>query len=162
MTYLVTPLAYALLMLGLSACSAPQALPRRSVAPATAALPASLERARELVEAAERRAPADRAGGRGASPAPSAARPAAPIHRTFMERVEVPTERRVAPGRDAYVDYLERARSGRTRGPIRFPINAAVGAGVGAVIGHQSGRRDEGALWGASVGLLFDFARWSR
>ena len=98
-----------------------------------------------------------------AAPAASAARPA-PVYRTFVERVEVPVERAVeAPReRDVYTDYVERGPVGGRRQPNPFPVNTAVGAGVGAVIGHQSGRRDEGALWGAGIGLLFDMARWTR
>ena len=153
----------ALPLLGLLSCSSQRALPRRALAPATAATAASAGQPRLLAEAAERQAPPSRARAPWTPPEPSAARPA-PVYRTFVERVEVPVERAVeAPReRDVYTEYVERGPVGGRRQPNPFPVNTAVGAGVGAVIGHQSGRRDEGALWGAGIGLLFDMARWTR
>ena len=159
-----------LVVLALSACAAPQPLPRRALAPAPSPISAAPVKIpnRVRAEAFERAAPAvaPRAG-QWASPAPNPARPAAPTHRSFVERVEVPVERvvEVAPALqryDDYDDYLARRRAGRRRDPNPFPVNTTFGAGVGAILGHQSGRRDEGALIGAGLGLVFDLARWSR
>ena len=156
-------LLFTLPLLGLLSCSSQRALPRRALAPATATTSAATGQPRLLAEAAERQGLTSRVSEPVTTPEPSAARPA-PVYRTFVERVEVPVERVVeAPReRDVYSEYVERAPAGQRRQPSPFPINTAVGAGVGAVIGHQSGRRDEGALWGAGIGLLFDMARWTR
>ena len=163
MTDLKTLTILALVALGLLSCASPRALPRRPLAPAIVAAPAPPQPPRLLVEAAERAAPDVVAATPRTPPTGSAARPS-PVYRTFVEYVDVPDERAVAAWseRDTYESYLQRAPRARRPRPSPFPINAAVGAGVGAVIGHQRGRRDEGALWGAGIGLLFDFARWSR
>ncbi|MGC6489074.1 MAG: YMGG-like glycine zipper-containing protein, partial [Planctomycetota bacterium] len=104
------------------------------------------------------------------SPAPpNPARPGAPIYRSVAEHtdaaaggvVEAPAQQ-VSYGVNPYDIYGAPPPTRRRGAPPSFPVNTAIGAGVGAVLGHQRGRRDEGALWGAGIGLLFDLARWSR
>ena len=152
-----------LVALTLGACATAEPLRRQPLVPAAARPTSPFEADRVGTEAFERSEPAP--AGRSA-PDPSAARPAAPIYRSFVERVEVPVDRVVeVPQRyreDGYDDYVRSAAGARQRAPDPFPIHTAVGAGFGAILGHQSGRRDAGALIGGSIGLLFDLGRWSR
>ena len=94
----------------------------------------------------------------------AAARPHATLRRSVVEEAAAETAPppRTTPSYDAYGDYRERRPAPRRRRETSFPVNTAVGAGFGAVLGHQAGRRDEGALIGGGIGLLFDLARWSR
>ncbi|MAD32263.1 MAG: hypothetical protein CMJ88_00700 [Planctomycetes bacterium] len=152
-----------LVVLTLGACATAEPLPRRSLAPAAARPTSSLGAERVFVEALERSDPAPAAR---TAPDPSAARPAAPVHRSFIERVEVPVDRGVEAQQGSreygYEDYARRSIDAPQRSPDPFPTHTAVGAGVGAILGHQSGRRDAGALIGGGIGLLFDLGRWSR
>ncbi len=72
-----------------------------------------------------------------------------------------PVETRIVYERVPYDDgYYVRQPDCRYDDGPSFPINTAAGASLGAIIGNQSGHCDEGALIGAGIGLLFDFARW--
>ena len=148
----------------MGACATAKPLPRSGLAPASATEATRFEPDRVRTEAAERSAPPVV---RPPTPEPNAARPAAPVYRSFVERVEVPVERVVEvapPARtyDVYVEDPSRRSAPRRRASNPFPVQTAIGAGVGAVLGHQAGRRDAGALIGGGIGLLFDLGRWSR
>ena len=146
----------------LGACSAAKPLPRQALAPAATAQRAQPVPGRARTEATERQALlrpqalVERTS--------NAARPYATLRRSVVEEAvaEASPPPRAAPSYDAYGDYLERRPAPRRRRETSFPVNTAVGAGFGAVLGHQAGRRDEGALIGGGIGLLFDLARWSR
>ncbi|MEC8251776.1 MAG: YMGG-like glycine zipper-containing protein [Planctomycetota bacterium] len=146
----------------LGACSAAKPLPRQALAPAATAQPAQPAPERVRTEAAERQPlPRSQAVAERAS---NAARPHATLRRSVVEEAAAETAPppRTTPSYDAYGDYRERRPAPRRRRETSFPVNTAVGAGFGAVLGHQAGRRDEGALIGGGIGLLFDLARWSR
>lgn len=145
----------------LGACSATKPLPRQALAPAAAAQHLRATPGGVGAEAAERRglsrpqAFVERTS--------SAARPYATLRRSVVEEAATAASPpRATPSYDVYGDYLERRPAPRRRRETSFPVNTAVGAGFGAVLGHQAGRRDEGALIGGGIGLLFDLARWSR
>ncbi|MEC7725986.1 MAG: YMGG-like glycine zipper-containing protein [Planctomycetota bacterium] len=151
---------FAALLLG--ACSATKPLPRQALAPAAAAQRVQAAPRGVGTEAAERRgSPRSQAPVQGTS---NAARPYATLRRSVVEEAaaEAAPPPRTTPSYDAYGDYRERRPAPRRRRETSFPVNTAVGAGFGAVLGHQAGRRDEGALIGGGIGLLFDLARWSR
>ena len=152
-----------LVALTLGACATAEPLPRSPVVPAAAHPTSPLQADRVRAEAFERSSPALKSR---SAPEPTAARPAAPLHRSFVGHVEVPVERVVEIQHrhleDSYENNARRSAAARERPRDSFPINAAVGAGVGAILGHQSGRRDAGALIGGGIGLLFDLGRWLR
>lgn len=161
MTQTLRALWLAALALALGACAATKPTPRRALAPATSKVAAPAVSARVYTEAAERLAPRRAPAAAAAS---NVARPYAVPRAVVVEEVEsapAPPSA-AAPAYDVYQGYLERRGRPRRRAPNPFPVNAAVGAGLGAVLGHQAGRRDEGALIGGGIGLLFDLGRWSR